>query len=385
MRDGYKEKYANRRGGGVDVPVVYDVDRKWREGGTSGGSAIAKYRVLLVGIIAIAIYSLSWGEAGAQSSPYPGGVRDPDIWYYCYSSQYDDDNSLSGLPWEALVCEHLMWDAPGGSYESVLIEGSVAIAADEAARVQGYIVPSAGMKEFVWRCDAFESVCVHNTGGSFSGLAAADFTTSLFGGDTWITVSPSSPPTGQCATTVLDVVGEFHSGAFDRWVSPDLMATWESNPGTVAWPFLQAQATNSNANRSGAAGFSCQVIEWSHWPEYLETNPPWVPGPGDLVAGPTPTPGAFPDWEITPWVPITDSISAPDFDLGEPQTEVCTIVIPGYAWTWDAIEYGWDEIEICSTEYDLTLGVFGVDVGGYLVTAFLLAGVGVLVSIIKRA
>lgn len=132
------------------------------------------------------------------------------------------------------------------------------------------------------------------------------------------------------------------------------------------------------SNREAEAGIVCQVVG-------LEVDPDW----GDdtwypLPPLPTPVPTGH-EWEVTPWVPVTDTTNMPDIGISEPLTTTCGVIIPEYSWGWYSSTYGWSEVELCYEEREIGIQFLGFNIGGYLLVTFLLAGVGVLVSIIKRA
>lgn len=352
-------------------------------------SGVAKYRMLLAVVVSIGIYSLAPGVALAQ---YPDGARDPGNWYFCYASQFNDnEGTFTSVPWsEDMLCETLLFKevAGGGGFiesidmaASVLAEGSDA-SHGRAAKLRGFVIPPRGMKDFNYACTAGATQC-HNGGTGSVSSSVRSAVGSLFSEVTtgWV-LNSTAATSGSCATITTDVVGLMRSSVYDTWWTNDTPVNWNTSGSTVG-TYWEISALTISDKRSSGASFRCHVTGWVSNPTWLASNPEWGPGPEDLVPVATATPSTT--WSVNPWVPITDSVNAPEFELGPPGTEVCTIVIPAYGWTWDSVEYGWDLVEFCSTEYDLTLRIFGIDLGTYLVTFFLLGGVGVLVSIIKRA
>lgn len=353
-------------------------------------SSVAKYRVLLAVVISVAIYAVSSSSVLAQS-PYPGGVRNPDEWYYCYAMMYNSDDNVTE-PWGGMTCEHLLWQQlGGGGYESVLMTGGATVGGivtsggGQLANLRSWVMPPQGMKSFTYGCEVQVEAC-HTGGGSggVGGSVDSNIGTGFSEDLSHWSVSVTPPTSGPaCVRNDLLVVASSRALAYDSFWTVDVPTGWTTSGSTLGF-YYEVNLSVTNENRTMDAEYECSIMSWESHPTWLSTNPPWLPDDGDLVIVP-PTPAPTGTWDSVPWVPVTDTVNAPGFELGDPQTEVCTVVIPGYTWDWDSVTYGWDEVEICSTEYDLTLSVFGVDVGGYLVTAFLLAGVGVLVSIIKRA
>lgn len=374
----------------VDCGVVPHVNQRWGQGGRNSGSSSSIYTVLLGIFITIAVYALVPSSAKAQAG-YPGGVRDPGLWYYCFAELYNPASaSPVGMEWSPIYCENLLFQEStggGGIFNSLDMVGAAAVVGTDTTgeyqRVQGYVVPSQHIRKYTYACDIAVLACHHGGSGSFTANAATSWSVSYFNTDaTNFTLSSPSPASNACASASLDVVASYRASADDNFWLRDPVAGWSvAGYDQAAW---KAEVNTSSDNRSAGAQYSCRITSWESWPAWLATNPEWVPGEGSLVPSPTPT-GTPGGWDSAPWDPITDSVNAPEFDLGDPGVEVCTIIIPEYGWTWDSIEYGWEAVEFCSTEYDLTLKFFGVDVGVYLVTTLLLGGVGVLVSIIKRA
>lgn len=352
-----------------------------------GGSIL---RVIVLGAVAMA--TVFWANM-AFAQDYPVGGRHADDWYYCYSSTYNGTGGTHSSTWSTPPeCDQILWtpDAGGGGgASSVLFQGSVSVDDNEAARIKGWVVPARGIQSFVVSCEAFVTYC-NNGIGSFSANADGGNATGFTHSGNW-NVGVSSVPSGQCGSWNLDVVSTRSTSTYDRWWSPDPFPGYTSS-GITSYPFYQAEALTSNSNRSGSAGFSCQVTSWTSFTSWLTdpANPTpgsgWTPGPGDLVPSPTPSPTPpTSTWDINPWLPLTDTVAAPEFDFGDAGPETCYTVVPGYSYDWDSVTYGWDEVEFCTTEQDLTLSIFGVDIGTLLISGFLLGGVAVLVSVIKRA
>lgn len=379
----------------VVVGVAIDVVWRWRKAIYWGVAGILTYRVLLGVGLAVAVVAVGWQPVVAAT--YPGGTRIPEEWYYCHASKYTAGQgtvSLTAVNWTDIECEHILWQQPGGvggGAESVLFQGSVDVVgvndAHEAGLLRGWIMPARGIKGYTYSCDMFVTVCNVAGSGSFAGNAASDINSGWTG--TEGNVLWPSPSSGNCLTNDLDLVASVSSSTYDNWWSSTLVEGWNVAAANTADGGVDYSADGSTINdgRTVASGYSCQIIGWDDWPAWLATNPPWWPGDGDWVSVPaTPTPVVTPgEWSAEPWVPVTSTVNAPNFTLGPPVDGGCNVVVPGYSYTWFSEVYGWGGITICTSDYALSLGMFGLDMN-YLINIWIfLGGLGILVSILKRA
>lgn len=358
--------------------------RKWLY---AAGAAWVWWRVyFMVAAIAIALYAVMIPQSAYAQ--YPGGVRDVDQWYYCYASA-TDFGTLEQSDWGPMTCEHMLWQSlggDGGEQTSVLFEGAVAANATPGGNsnvVRAWIVPPQGIKSYVFKCTATAGGTRTGSTGTRNAQVLTDNAGS-WASTADMAINGPALAVGESLGTTIDVVSDQYAITYDVFYS---QAPASSNVGTwSAWgqySYFQAIASVSNANSSTYAGFSCRILSWQSWPAWLATNPEWAPDAGDMVPSPTPTPG--PGWGSLPWDVITDSVNMPEMGITEPISTTCGTVIPGYEWSWSGEEYGWDEIEFCYEERDVNINFMGFDVGGYLLVAMLLGGVGVLASIIKRS
>lgn len=370
----------------VAAAAIYAVWRwrRWVYAAIIGG---AIWRVLLVAaIVSVGFFVVDSRSVKAQG--YPGGTRDPDEWYYCYSSRYNPEGiSLTGIPWDSMHCEQLLWQEStggGGIYESLQYVGGVQVEDDQAddgeiAVVRGWIIPSQGIKRYQYSCSAGASYCNYGNGSYSAGVIGQDANVWFNAPMGFWSISNAAPSVGACATASINVVSDAQALGYDKFYSPDMVTGWTTVSGND-YPFTEAQAATINNNRSGGASYSCSIIAWEHWPEWLVTNPPWVPDIPD--SEPTPSPIS---WVPVPWVPITDTTNAPVFDIGPGVDGGCHMVIPQQSVEIGGNQYGWYGFEICRTDFELGLSLFGEDVDAWLNVVLALGGLGIVFSIIKRS
>lgn len=171
--------------------------------------------------------------------------------------------------------------------------------------------------------------------------------------------------------------------AYSSWPAPDIIPDEYGDYVNYVGIAIRSSANATGHTDNEALGITsadCEVTEVQRLDgsTYVPTEP---------VVGPTVTPGIEPspttDWNPIPWVPITNSPNSPTFTVGVPGATTCYVILPEFTWDWDSTGYGWEEIELCSQSYDIGLSAFGVDLGDLLLTAFLLMGAGILISILK--
>lgn len=156
-------------------------------------------------------------------------------------------------------------------------------------------------------------------------------------------------------------------------VSFDHSVSVSGNPSSYLW---------------GQQAGACEIeeVERLDGSTWVPENPFATPVP---TVEPTPTAcyiGECYEWPAPPsWVPITDSPYIPVIDISDPITVTCTEVLPGYNFDWASEDYSWDSVTVCPEERSISLEMFGMNVGAYIMSAGVLAGVAVLISIIKRA
>lgn len=343
----------------------------WRQGSV--------YRAIALAIVAVATVAAA-SLALAQSSTYPDGSRSAAHWYFCYASRTNTTGSAPSGGWSATTCLKLLW-APGESYH--MVASATSDGTNRYAEVVGWLIPARYVRTVSYHCLAAETATRFSGTGSAGSTVTADnsvnFTPGTSDWNNGVTVGVGNTA-GVAATNSLDVVAHWDAMAADNWWTHDVVAGWTSSGGTdgTGWRVVSNQ---SSVNFTATGEFECWVIDYS----MDDGHSRWEPGEDDLPPA-TPTPTATPDglgWDTTPWEPISDTEKMPTFDIGEPGEEVCYTVIPGYTFTYDSVEYGWDYIEFCTREYEINIGLFGINLGAYLVTFFLLGGVGILWAILR--
>lgn len=313
---------------------------------------------------------------------FPGGVRDPEVWYFCVSSRHDTDGmDYVGDVWTALECVDLLWQLdPGGvTYSSLLFEQSVTVvgfpAESEAANIKTYIAPSQGVKSYDFSCTGFAEVCRVNSGGSKSVFVYVDDAV-WFGGATYAAGAPMTPAAvGECAATNVDWAGSRSTTFYDKFWSVPIVA------GTDLYPNFEADARTLDDSISGSAGLSCQITGWVEWAEWLETHPPWLPyippaAGFDILPVPIST------------IPIPHPPTTIEFGISDPITdEVCYTLIPStereVAWWSGVYTVGFDAVEVCNVERSVSLVVDEFDFGGIATTLATLLGAGALWALLR--
>lgn len=356
------------------------------------------WRVILLGCVCFA--TVFWANTAFAQAIFEGGSRNSDEWYYCHSTYFNDVYN-DPVIWNAWECDHLLWQSEPGNpseYDSVEFGAELVLSAGEfAAGAKGYILPPQGIYQWDYACDALtqhsrapDCTAGQCTSGGFTSGKVVGSVGSTSSQITSATTNfelllPGVPDPGQTDYGILNTVGLFRStsGTTDYlWSrSEQLAAALNSTTAPLYSPYFELQTFVSRLQgRSVGGGYACQVTDWS----MLAGEDFWMPDIGDLVPLPTPSPGE--GWVPgDPWVPITDTEKMPQFEIGEPGEEICTVIIPGYTWEWSSVEYSWEPIEFCTREQEWTISLFGIDIGTYLVTVFVLSSIGVLVSIMKRA
>lgn len=382
----------------VVVGLVVDTVWRWRKGIYWFVGLLWVYRVLLVAtIVSAAVFAPLSSVQAADPNPYPGGARDPTKWYYCYASVYNPTvGSFSGLNWTPFTCETLLWQMPSGGggaalADSVLFEASVTAdgggAAGEAARIRSMIIPARGIQYYQYTCNSFVSVC-NNGVGSVSSQVNTVGATGFSSASGWSIINVPAA-VGTCEGDTLNVATDRIADTYDRLWSPDYVGSFTS--GTTSFPsqfpYFNAEALTTNGNRNASAGYSCTITAWGSWPQWLATNPEWVPDVDDQIdppATPTPVPGEFGEWVMEPWFPITDTSNFPVFDIGPGEDGGCEMIIPQQSIEIGGNEYGWYGFEVCRTDYSMTLGLFGEDFNALLNVALSIGGLAIVYSIFKR-
>lgn len=373
----------------VVVGLVVDAIWRWRKIVYWAIAGFVVYRVLLLGaVIAIVFSALMPGRALAD---IPGG-RDPGMWYFCHAQRSSSTSGAFTGDYGPLTCEIVLFQAEaggGGAYDSVLMEASVVAVgggSGSMAQLRGYVLPARGIKSFTYRC----------TGGSAKTITAAAFGTTAVANaavqaawfttdsSTW-TVSAASPvwPGTPSSSATINTVSTFRALTDDKFWTEDPSVSWDGASPSGKGVRFEAAAANSNGNSGTSANFSCQILTWLSWASWLGSNPEWTPGPGAIVVGPTPTPETI--WEAVPWVPITDSVYTPIFNLGPGEDGGCTMLIPEQSIEIGGNQYGWYGFEMCRTDFSLGLSIFNEDVNYWLNVALSVGGLAIVWSIIKRA
>lgn len=345
----------------------------------------------------VVFWTIFWANmAFAQGSPgYPDGARDPELWYYCYSSSVNHAHLTTTNPWDTpMTCQMVQWDvAPGGGgvHESVLLSGGVV--ADDAdnnaenAHLRAFVVPARGIKKFGYSCVAQNKVCRNNGGGSFSqSVSSQDGSSYDSNGTNWSVPGVSNPSTiGTCTTSTLDVVAQFESDVYDAWWSPDIVATWTSSSSSEG-TFFRIDSATVDDSLTPSGTFQCQIKSWESWPAWLDDNDEWEPGPIDLVATPTPTPGPSSGitLSVTPLAPVSNTVNVV---IGEPGTPVCTTIIPSGGISETVFGYeidsGWADYDVCAQPTEFTLEFFGIDFTGYLLLGLAVMSLGVVYRVFR--
>lgn len=378
MNEESSPSYHSRCGvdGGSVVVVV---------GGSTGGQ-VGSYggRWWLCVLFALVIVlSLSGGVLAAGS--YPGGSRNTAEWYFCYSDRQSTSGSWTA--WSDMVCEHIMWQNPGGTYRSVNMEmGLQSGDANTGAQIVGYVVPPVGVKTYNYHCNGNVSRQFVNATitGSSSGVASTTGTASnpFNGDDTEFSFGyPSNVVGNSTFTTVFDVVGLWRASQEDNFSSLEPVTGWGADPPST-YPHYHLSSSTDTSNRLITVFLSCWVYDWLMW----GSTPEWTPGAGDYEPTPTgtvtPVPTATPDpnaWVPFPWVPITSTVNAPNFDFTAPITDTCYTIIPSI----EISPTSTTGVEFCVAEWDVSLNVMGYDLGAALLVAFSLAAAGILFGILK--
>lgn len=375
----------------VVIGLVADAVWRWRKFIYWCIGGVVIWRVLLLGVIFAAVFfSLGYGDVSAQS-PYPGGVRNPAEWYYCYAHIYNEDDNVSE-PFGEMTCEHILWQPlGGGGYTSQnmvgggTVGGVVTSGGGQLLNLRAWVMPPQGMKSYTYSCNVQIEGCHMGSGsggvgGSIDSNVGTGFSEDLSHWSVTVTTPTSGPA---CAQTDLDVVGSFRALAYDSFWTVDVPASWTTSGSTLG-SYFEINMSTTNENRVMDGDYSCNILSWESHPAWLSTNPPWLPGPGDLVI-PEPTPVPTGTWDIVPWVPISDSVYVPIFELGPGEDGGCEMIIPQQSVEIGGNEYGWYGFEICRTDFALSLSIFNEDVNYWLNVALSLGGLAIVFSILKRA
>jgi hypothetical protein len=331
----------------------------------------------------VAAGTIVWANS-AFANAWPGGTRDPAEWYYCHAQQL---GSSYPSDWHDLVCEQILWqEVPGGGevYESVQLWGTMTAqktGVDNVAnRVRGAVIPPHGMKRVEYACIATATECSTGAGSRSGGAKFEDGGVPFSTNNEW-SVSVPSAPDNQCTTNTVDVV-HWSTADYDDafWTEASWIDNWtDGNTWPVTYPYFEASAGSNDADKTVEGHFECTIVDWEDWPSWLETNPPWVPGPGDLVVQPTPTPSAGFPITITPLVPVSNTVN---LVIGQPGTPECTTIIPSGGISQTVFGYeidsGWADYEICAQPTEFQLEFFGIDFSGLLLLAFGAMAVGVV-------
>lgn len=312
-------------------------------------------RLLLLCVVALA--TVVW--ANVAFAQYPGGSRNSDEWHACFTQRTNNG------AWSALGCEHLLWypsTGGGASPQSQNWEASTHGSATfpvvaNNQEVWTYIVPPAGVMSYTYSCGFQVQRCFDNgitgssnatvsTGGPGSNPFNDDDTRFNFG-------YPSSIVANECFLSSGSVVGRWRASAFDNFSTLEPVAGWTGSP-TSNYPSFRAAAGSESRYRNTLAQYSCRIIDY----DMHGSLPIWEPDIGDLVPGPTPTPG--PGWDTDPWIPATPLPIS--FVITETTTE-CTEFLPSFEQSAGVYSYtvGVDvnPYEICFEQYAVDLQFMG--------------------------
>lgn len=290
---------------------------------------------------------------------------------------------------------------------------------EDTGKVYIVLIPPADTREVRFECDGNIDLEAFD-GGSLTGSSRGEYGFIVPGGsvfDVWRNGVAGVTPDflkfqSGCANGSCSQVWDTHESlryrlksGFASWPAGGTAgSTIDEYTDFVSFIGFWVRAVGSGSGHYTNFGFSnsrvsCYVTQIERFNGDI-----YFPGPPDATPTPgTPQPTAtsvFTDWVGVPWVPITSTANAPMFNITEPITETCTVVVPGieidsteadgvgswWAWLMGVIplpDVDTTPVEFCTAEWGLDLFVFGYDMGGALVTVMALAAAGVMFSILK--